>query len=97
MYLKYHSVLVIRLPAQVIPSPVNPFLQVQLYEPAKFAHVPFVSQGLEKHSSMSEKIKHKFCVRLYISNKYRMHILFIANETLNAHAQIIYISNKFDI
>ena len=58
LYLKYHSVLVIRLPAQVVPLPVNPFLHVQLYEPTEFVHVPFVSQGLKIHSSMSE-IKHK--------------------------------------
>ena len=51
---------IIRLPEQVIPSPVNPSLHVQLCEPTKFLHVAFVLQGLEIHSSMSEKIKHKF-------------------------------------
>ena len=53
---------VIRSPVQVVPSPVNPFLHVQLYEPTKFSHVAFVSQDLEIHSSMSEKIKHKYQV-----------------------------------
>ena len=48
------SLSVIRLPVQVAPSPVNPFLHVQLYEPTKFQHVAFVLQGLEIHSSMSE-------------------------------------------
>ena len=55
------SLSVIRSPVHsVVPLPVNPFLHVQLYEPTKFSHVTFVSQGLELHSSMSEKIKHKF-------------------------------------
>ena len=49
------SLSIIRLPVQVVPLPVNPFLHVQLYEPTKFLHVAFVSQGLEIHSSMSEK------------------------------------------
>ena len=49
------SLSVIGLPVQVVPLPVNPFLHVQLYEPTKFLHVAFVSQGLEIHSSMSEK------------------------------------------
>ena len=53
------SLSVIRLPVQVVPLPVNPFLHVQLYEPTKFLHVAFVSQGLLVHSSMSEKINFK--------------------------------------
>ena len=52
------SLSVIRSPVQIVPSPVNPFLHVQLYEPTKFSHVAFMSQGLEIHSSMSGKIKH---------------------------------------
>ena len=51
---------VIGLPVQAVPLLVNPFLHVQLYEPTKFSHVAFVSQGLEIHSSMSEKFKHAF-------------------------------------
>ena len=54
------SLSVIRLPVQVVPLPVNPFLHVQLYEPTEFSHVAFVPQGLEIQSSMSGKIKHKF-------------------------------------
>ena len=55
------SLSVIRSPVQfVVPSPVNPFLHVQLHKPTKFSHVTFVSQGLEIHLSMSEKIKYKF-------------------------------------
>ena len=54
------SLSVIRLPVQVVPIPANPFLNVQLYEPTKFLHVAFVSQGLEIHSSISEIIEHKF-------------------------------------
>ena len=51
----FHYLSVIRLPLQVVPLPANPLLHVQLYEPTKFSHVAFVSQGLEIHSLMSKK------------------------------------------
>ena len=54
------SLSVIRSPVHVvIPSPVNPSLHVQSYDATKFSQMEFASQGLEIHSSMSEKIKHK--------------------------------------
>ena len=58
----YNTILVsvIKLPVQIVPAPINPSLHVQLYEPTKFSHVAFVSQSVEIHSSMSEKVKHKF-------------------------------------
>ena len=43
------------LPLQTIPLPVNPFLQVQLYDPSSLEQTAFSSQGLPffEHSSMS--------------------------------------------
>ena len=43
---------VIKLPVQVVPSPVNPFLHLQIYELIPSIHLAFVWQGLEIHSSM---------------------------------------------
>ena len=56
------------IPVQVVPSPVNPQLHVQIYEPLLFLHVAFVSQGLEIHSSMTEILKKMFVnvIRLYL-------------------------------
>ena len=43
------------LPLQTIPLPVNPFLQVQVYDPSSLEQTAFSSQGLPffEHSSMS--------------------------------------------
>ena len=43
---------VIKLPVQVVPSPVNPFLHLQIYELIPSIHLALVWQGLEIHSSM---------------------------------------------
>ena len=43
-----------KLPMQEVPSPENPTLHSQIYEPIEFIHFAFVSHGLEVHSLMSK-------------------------------------------
>lgn len=45
------------VPSQVAPSPVNPCLQVQLYEPSLLVQLAFLSHGLDsaEHSSISDE------------------------------------------
>ena len=47
------------LPSQVMPSPVNPFLQVQLYEPSVLLQLALSPHGpgSVKHSSKSGEIE----------------------------------------
>ena len=54
------------IPVQLRPSPVSPFLQVQMKDPRVLVHVAFEWQGLLEHSSTSEIEK------IYIS---RAHVL----------------------
>ena len=44
------------IPLQTVPSPVNPCLQLQLYEPSLLAQSAFSSHGLvpKEHSSISK-------------------------------------------
>ena len=48
--------IIIKLPVQLVPSPVNPFLHSQVYEVIASLHTAFVWQGLEIQSSMSKNV-----------------------------------------
>lgn len=66
------------LPTQTVPFPVNPSLQVQVYDPSLFKQSAFSLHGLPffEHSSMSKTkllVKRKISCQVYTAQKLRQY------------------------
>jgi hypothetical protein len=51
----FNDIYQLNLPAQANPSPLYPVLHLQVKLPSVLSQAAFVSQGLDAHSSISEK------------------------------------------
>ena len=51
----FNDIYQLNLPAQANPSPLYPVLHLQVKLPSVLSQAAFVSQGVDAHSSISEK------------------------------------------